>query len=162
MPDLSALAVSSLPSRAPTNKPIPLVGFLNIHISFVALGAWGLCVVVFLFLVRKAESCHLPVWPPGRVTWEKLSGVFLAEHTKPLPPSPLCTVTGFGELSHTAGQQPLPKPLFDPCLDSFLIMNCSPDLRPALGAISPVCAPPWENGLSPRAPPARFRAGRFA
>lgn len=57
---------------------------------------------------------------------EKLSGGIFSWASKPVVYSLSCAQAG--ELSHAlASRQPLPKPLFDPCLNSFLIMNCSPD-----------------------------------
>lgn len=81
---------------------------------------------------------------------EAVGGIFSRAY-EPLQCS-LCALPGSGELSNTAGRQPLPKPLFDPWLNSFLIMNCSLDLWPTLEAILCMCISPGKPGFIPPCP----------
>lgn len=73
--------------------------------------------------------------PQAGVTGRSCRGIF--SRLQAPTASPLCRAWLRGIISQ-GRPEPLLKPLSDPCLNSFLGMNCSPDLSPALGAI--LCA----------------------
>lgn len=88
------------------------------------LGSVALCCC--LFLPGKKGRARAFLCGPRQGDREKLSGGIFSWASKPVAYSALCLASG-NYLIRLASRQPLPKPLFDPCLNSFLIMNCSPD-----------------------------------
>lgn len=125
---------------------------------WLLLEAQGLCAASF-FPVRNSESRGPPVWlpvrppvcpPVCRAGARRSAGIFSGLRA---PQGSLAGPARLrGIISH--GRQPLPEPLCDPCLNSFLIMNRSPALWPHSEPFY-VHTPPHRTGWRPVSPACR-------